>query len=318
MAGCGASSPPVTPTLRAHPCDPAHWSELADSRLRVWPRKSHAPAHVVEVAGAHVEIASVTSSVIVTRWVPYASLSLIAMSPTTVSPKRGADSDPGLRILVGHRLDPPSYGWSPVHDPEGFVPASFAGVMWTEAANEDDDRVLVASTYRSFSWDERRFMRPATGDVRSGDDDAAAIRMTMTSPTVIQIRSGASNGYLAVTVHLPFAELDGFWKPPPAKSRTAEDEAEAELDMGPPPIHSPIARGTCLHAAPMGRVVGIVRDEDAFAIPVPSKTKGWYAATIPTIWGPTTYYIDTPPIPPVVEPAPDTEWRWPSSTTNEW
>ncbi len=307
IVGCGASSPPATPTLRAHPCESAHWSELAQSRLRVWPAQANAPAHVVEVAGALVEVASVTSSVIVTRWVRYASLAPIAMSATSVSPTRGAAPDPTSRILVGHRLDPPSYGWSAVHAPDGYVPASFAGTMWTDPEPVDEsDR-------------DRRYLRSVTGEIRAAADDAAPIRWTMTTPTIVHLRAGAPKSYVAVTVQLPYAELDGFWKPPPQRPRTPEEEAMGEIEISEevPPIHSPIASGTCLYDAPRGRSIGMILGEDAFATPVPAKVAGWYAATIPTIWGPSTYYIDTPPIapppPPSPEPPPDT-WRW----GNEW
>ena len=145
VAACGASSPPRAPKQRAHPCDPAHWSELAESRLRVWPEKATAPARVVEVAGSQIEVASVTTSVIVARWVTYESLEPVAMSAMNVSPSPGAQPEPALRILVGHRLDPPSRGWAAVRDPDGFVPASVAGTMWTDP-DRDDDEFAVAMT----------------------------------------------------------------------------------------------------------------------------------------------------------------------------
>lgn len=317
IAACGASPPPVTPSLRAHPCERVHWRDAAAIRLRVWPAKASAPAHVVEVAGAHVEVASVTSSVIVTRWVPYASLEPIAMSATNVSPARGAAPDPALRILVGHRLDPPAYGWATVHAPDGFVPASFAGTMWTESQPEDDERFAVVPstllsstprdpsvTYRRLPERDRRYLRYASGEVRGAADDTAPVRFVMTSPMVIQPRAGAPNDYLAITVHLPFAELDGFWKMPPEKPRTPEEEAQGEIEYEAPALHSPIATGTCLYDAPRGRVIGMILDEDAFAPPTPSTVTGWFAVTIPTIWGPHTYYVDTPPIPRPPDPPP--------------
>lgn len=247
--------------------------------------------HVVEVAGTLVEVASVTASVIVTRWVPYASLEPTATAATNVSPVRGAAPDPATRILVGHRLDAPAHGWAAVHAPDGFVPASVAGTMWTEA----DPSLPVR---------DRRYLRYATGELRAAADDTAPVRFTMTTPTVAQIRAGAPNDYLAITVHLPFAELDGFWRLPPKKPRTAEDEAAAELDTEVPAIHSPIAAGTCLYDAPRRRVIGMVLDEDAFAPPAPSTVHGWFAATIPTIWGSETVYVDTPPIPRPPDPPP--------------
>ena len=94
---------------------------------------------------------------------------------------------------------------------------------------------------------------------------------------------------------------------PPRKKRQAELSGEV------PPIHSPIATGTCLHDATRGRVIGMILDDDAFATPTPSKVAGWYATEIPTIWGPSTYYIDRPPIAPPPTAPPDT-WEW----GNEW
>jgi hypothetical protein len=308
IAGCGASAPHATPKLRPHPCEAAHWSELAEGRLRVWPPNANAPAHVIEVAGDHVEVASVTSSVIVARWVAYASLGSAAMSDSNVSPTRGADGDPSVRILTGHRLDTPSYGWAAVHAPEGFVPAGFAGAMWTEEEPDQNEKR------------DRRFFAMRTGDVRTAPDDAAPLRIAMTKLTLVEFRSTADTEWLAITVYPPFTELDGFWKRPPPEP----PDDSSEIDMGSPAIHSPIAAGTCLYDNPRGRVVGMIRAGDEFAPPVPSKTAGWYEATIPTVWGPSTYYIDTPPIapPPTPPPASEDDFRWPASTANggviEW
>jgi hypothetical protein len=278
--------------------------------MRVWPEHATAPATVVEVSGSDVEVASVTPSVIATRWVPYASLSPIAIAATAIWPAPGSNPDAHARIHAGHRLDRPSNGWAAVHEPEGFVPESFAGMQWTEP-EPPPEKPFAEMTVAELR--QRPIVRALTGDVRVAADDTAAIRVAMTAPTMVQILSAAPNDYLAVTVHLPFAEVDGFWKRPPPPPMTTSDEAEAEIDIGPPPIHSPIAVGTCLYDAPHGNVVGLIRGEEAYAVPVPAKTAGWYVATIPTIWGPSTYYIDAAPIPPPPQPEPAT-WQW----GNEW
>jgi hypothetical protein len=353
IVACGAPSQPTTPSKpRGHPCDSAHWSELAQGALRVWPANASAPAHLVEVAGANVEVASVTSSVITTRWMPYASLRPVASAPSKVSPTPGAEGDSALRILVGHPLEPPVAGWAAVDHPRGYVPTSIAGVMWTEQALDADDEVFATAPLertgsitphgpvardpvtgtivyrstaprdpslveRSVPAQERRFLRYATGEIRSAPADDAPIRIALTEARVIQVRAGVVNDFLVVTVFLPFAEIDGYWKRPVPKPRTTEDEVESEMGYEVAEVHSPIAPGTCLYDAPRGRVVGIVREADAFAKPTASTVAGWYTATIPTIWGSSTYYIDTPPLAPP-SPAPTDEWRWKESWTNEW
>lgn len=309
IAGCAATSPPATPRPRAHPCDPAHWSELVESRTRVWPSGAAAPATIVDVSGGFVEVASVTPSVIATRWVSHASLSPIAMRTTRVSSERGAEGEHAVRILAGRRLDPPSNGWAAVHDPDGFVPASVAGTTWTEEPPPDDRAAVAKMTVEELR--RRPIVRSVTGDVRVMPDDSAPIRIALEKPTQTQLVAAAPNGYVTVTVRLAFAEIDGFWKPPPPEP----PYDGPEIDTTPPAVHSPIAPGTCLYDAPHGRVVGMVRDVDAFARPQPAKVAGWYVATIPTIWGPSSYYIDTPPLdPPVPEREPEQTWNW----GNEW
>lgn len=274
LAACGAPAP--APIARPAPAESCDVSAALRSSRRAWLPGATTPVVVIETAAERVLVAHVTPDIVVTRWVPTASLGRAVSTSMAVSPMPGGRPDPDLVVLPGFPVAPATTPWVRVASTsplafEGYIPSGATTTIFEALPPPREPETTN------------------TFEVRAEPTSGARLRGVIGRGAHARTTATAVPGWLAVTAAGPFSRISGFVLPPPPRVTKRFGSIDFEDDLIEGRLEpSPLPTGTCLRDARDGAIVGATIGP---LLEAPRDVSGGVVAiTAHAPWGETSYF----------------------------